>query len=67
MEIFQRAGQRSAVFFSRTDAAARINAITAPASTATGTFADYILRAQILIGSSVFSDGIAWSPTKSVI
>ena len=52
---------RSAVFFSRTDAAARINAITAPASTATGTFADYISRAQSLIGPTVFADGIAWS------
>ena len=52
---------RSAVFFSRTDAAARINAITAPASTTTGTFADYITRSQTLIGPSAFSDGIAWS------
>src|SRR5205823_8682929 len=51
---------RSAVFFSRTDAAAKINAITASASIATGTFADYITRSQTLIGSTVFSDGIAW-------
>src|SRR5439155_26801705 len=52
---------RSAVFFSRTDAAARISAITAPASTDTGTFADYIQRARSLIGSTVFADGTAWS------
>jgi len=52
---------RSSVFFSRTDAAARINAISAPASTATGTFADYITRSQTLIGPTAFADGIAWS------
>lgn len=52
---------RSAVFFSRTDAAAKISAISAPASTEPGTFADYITRAQALIGPSVFADGIAWS------
>jgi uncharacterized protein GlcG (DUF336 family) len=52
---------RSAVFLSRTDAAARINAISAPASTATGTFADYITRSQALIGPTAFADGIAWS------
>jgi uncharacterized protein GlcG (DUF336 family) len=51
---------RSSVFFSRTDAAAKINAITAPASTAPGTFADYITRSQQLVESTVFSDGIAW-------
>jgi uncharacterized protein GlcG (DUF336 family) len=52
---------RTAVFFSRPDAAAKINAITAPASTVPGTFADYIARSQALVGSTVFSDGIAWS------
>ncbi len=52
---------RSAVFFSRPDAAAKINAITAPASTATGTFADYITRSQALIGPTAFADGVAWS------
>lgn len=52
---------RTAVFFSRTDAAARINAITIPASTDTGTFADYITRSQALVRPSVFADGIAWS------
>jgi uncharacterized protein GlcG (DUF336 family) len=52
---------RSAVFFSRTDAAAKINAIGAPASTDDGTFADYIRRSQALIGPTVFADGIAWS------
>src|SRR5205823_2806055 len=51
---------RSAVFFSRTDAAAKINAITAPASTTTGTFADYISRSQALLGSGTFSNGIAF-------
>jgi len=52
---------RSAVFFSRLDAAARINAITLPASTVPGTFADYITRSQQLVGPTVFADGIAWS------
>jgi uncharacterized protein GlcG (DUF336 family) len=52
---------RSSVFFSRTDAAAKINAITAPASTAPGTFADYITRSQALIEPTVFADGIAWA------
>lgn len=52
---------RSAVFFSRTDAAAKIAAITVPASTDTGTFADYISRSQALIGPGAFSDGTAWS------
>jgi uncharacterized protein GlcG (DUF336 family) len=52
---------RSSVFFSRTDAAAKINAITAPASTAPGTFADYITRSQQLVEPAAFSDGIAWA------
>jgi uncharacterized protein GlcG (DUF336 family) len=52
---------RTAVFFSRPDAAARISAITDPASTDTGTFADYIARSQALIGPGAFSDGTAWS------
>ncbi|HYM72726.1 MAG TPA: heme-binding protein [Stellaceae bacterium] len=52
---------RSAVFFSRPDAAAKINAITAPASTVTGTFADYITRSQLLIGSGTFSNSLAWA------
>jgi uncharacterized protein GlcG (DUF336 family) len=52
---------RSAVFFSRTDAAAKINAISYPASTLPGTFADYITRSQSLVEPTVFSDGIAWS------
>ena len=52
---------RSSVFFSRTDAAAKINAIAAPASTVPGTFADYINRSQSFIEPTVFSDGIAWS------
>jgi uncharacterized protein GlcG (DUF336 family) len=52
---------RTAVFFSRTDAAAKINAITAPASTVPGTFADYITRSQALVEPTVFADGIAWS------
>lgn len=52
---------RTAAFFSRPDAAARISAITAPASTDTGTFADYITRSQALIGPGAFSDGTAWS------
>jgi uncharacterized protein GlcG (DUF336 family) len=52
---------RTAVFFSRTDTASRINAITIPASTDPGTFADYITRSQLLVRPSVFSDGIAWS------
>jgi uncharacterized protein GlcG (DUF336 family) len=52
---------RSAVFFSRTDAAAKINAIPALASTVPGTFADYITRSQQFIEPTVFADGIAWS------
>jgi uncharacterized protein GlcG (DUF336 family) len=52
---------RSAVFFSRIDAAVKISAITAPASTASGTFADYITRSQALIGPTAFADGVAWS------
>lgn len=55
---------RTAVFFSRPDAAARISAISVPgipASTETGTFADYIARSQSLIGPNAFADGTAWS------
>lgn len=53
---------RSAVFFSRTDAAAKIVGITAKSpSTGDGTFADYITRSRALVGPTVFSDGIAWS------
>jgi uncharacterized protein GlcG (DUF336 family) len=57
---------RSAVLFSRTDAAAMINNIKAP-SVSTGppngfgTFSDYITRSQALIEPNVFSDGLAWS------
>jgi len=57
---------RSAVFFSRTDAAAKVSSIPEP-SVSTGppngfgTFADYITRSQQLVGPTVFSDGIAWS------
>ncbi len=52
---------RTAVFFSRPDAASTIKAITITASTDTGTFADYITRSQSLVEPSVFADGIAWS------
>ncbi|MGH7095628.1 MAG: heme-binding protein, partial [Stellaceae bacterium] len=53
---------RTAVFFSRTDAAAKISGITATSpSTSDGTFANYITRSQTLVGPTVFSDGIAWS------
>jgi uncharacterized protein GlcG (DUF336 family) len=52
---------RTAVFFSRTDAASRINAITIPASTPTGKFAEYIAASQSLVEPSVFADGFAWS------
>jgi uncharacterized protein GlcG (DUF336 family) len=52
---------RTAVFFSRPDAASTINAITIPASTPTGTFAEYITASQALVEPSVFADGIAWS------
>jgi uncharacterized protein GlcG (DUF336 family) len=52
---------RTAVFFSRPDAASTINAITIPASTPTGTFAEYITASQSLVEPSVFADGIAWS------
>jgi uncharacterized protein GlcG (DUF336 family) len=52
---------RTAVFFSRTDAAGTISAISIPASTSTGTFADYITRSQSLVEPSVFADGFAWT------
>jgi uncharacterized protein GlcG (DUF336 family) len=52
---------RSAVFLSRTDAAATINAIAARASTTTNTFANYIDRAKALVGATVFANGIAFS------
>ena len=53
---------RSATFFSRPDAAARISGILLDASaTTTETFADYINRSRALIGSGAFSDGTAWS------
>lgn len=53
---------RTAVFFSRTDAAAKISAITAPASNTSGTFAQYISDSRTLTGDNgVFADGLAWS------
>jgi uncharacterized protein GlcG (DUF336 family) len=53
---------RSALFFSRTDAAATINALKgASLSTTDGTFANYITRSKALVEPTVFSDGIAWS------
>ncbi|HTP84157.1 MAG TPA: heme-binding protein [Alphaproteobacteria bacterium] len=52
---------RSAVFFSRTDAAATINALTASTNSASPSFADYITRSKSLVDSTVFADGIAWS------
>lgn len=52
---------RTALFFSRTDAAAKISAITAMASNTSGTFAQYITDSQQFIEPRVFADGIAWS------
>jgi uncharacterized protein GlcG (DUF336 family) len=52
---------RTAVFFSRPDAATKIASLTGPASTTTGTFADYIARTQALVGPGTFANGIAWS------
>ena len=53
---------RTAVFFSRTDAAAKISAITAMASNTSGTFAQYISDSRTLTGDgNVFADGLAWS------
>ena len=58
---------RSAVFFSRTDAAAKVNGIVAKSiSTGTpnavdGSFSDYITRSIALVGPGTFSNGIAWS------
>jgi uncharacterized protein GlcG (DUF336 family) len=57
---------RSAVLFSRTDAAAMINNITAPSPSTgplngTGPFSDYITRSRALVEPTVFSDGLAWS------
>ncbi len=53
---------RTAAFFSRTDAAAKVSAITASASNTSGTFAQYISDSRSLTGdSNVFADGLAWS------
>jgi len=57
---------RSAVFFTRGDAPAMINNITAPSPSTgppngIGTFSDYVTRSRALVGPNVFSDGIAWS------
>jgi len=58
---------RSAVFFSRTDAQAKINGIVAPSpstmpGTITGSFADYMTRAQALFNNpNIFADGTAFS------
>jgi uncharacterized protein GlcG (DUF336 family) len=57
---------RSSVFFSRKDAAAKINGIPEPSiSTGPpngfGTYADYITRSQALLGPTAFADGIAYS------
>ena len=57
---------RSAVFFSRTDAAAKINGIPEPSiSTGPpngfGSFTDYITRSQALLGPTAFADGVAYS------
>jgi uncharacterized protein GlcG (DUF336 family) len=54
---------RTAVFFSRPDAASTINAITIPASNSfpTGTFAEYITASRNLVEPFVFADGFAWS------
>ena len=52
---------RTAVFFSRPDAASTIKSITITASTDTGSFADYINRSQTLVEPAVFADGFAWS------
>jgi uncharacterized protein GlcG (DUF336 family) len=52
---------RTAVFFSRPDAASTINAITIPASTPAGKFAEYITASQNLVEPFVFADGFAWS------
>lgn len=54
---------RSAVFFSRADAAARISAITIPASNTSGTFAQYVSDSNSLLGGSApaFQGNYAWS------
>ena len=52
---------RSAVFFSRPDAAAKISAIPGQSSSPAGTFADYITRTQAQVEPTAFSDGLAWS------
>lgn len=52
---------RTAVFFSRADAATKIASLSGPASTVPGTFADYINRSVALVGPGTFSNGIAWS------
>ena len=52
---------RTAVFFSRPDAASTINAITIPTGSAAGTFSNYISRSQSLVEPAVFADGFAWT------
>jgi uncharacterized protein GlcG (DUF336 family) len=57
---------RSALFFSRTDAAAKINSIQEPSISTgppngLGSFTDYITRSQQLLGPTAFADGIAFS------
>jgi uncharacterized protein GlcG (DUF336 family) len=52
---------RSALFFSRTDAATKINAITIPASNTSGTFAQYVTDSNTLTGTPAFVGNLAWS------
>jgi uncharacterized protein GlcG (DUF336 family) len=55
---------RTAVFFSRPDAASTISAITIPTLSAAPTFANYISRSQSLVEPSVFANGFAWTETS---
>jgi uncharacterized protein GlcG (DUF336 family) len=54
---------RSAVFFSRTDAANNISSLTGPSSSPTGQFSYYINLAQQFISPTAFADGVAYSTT----
>jgi uncharacterized protein GlcG (DUF336 family) len=54
---------RSAVFWSRTDAASKISSLSGPSSSPNGTFAYYINTAQAFISATAFADGVAYSTT----
>jgi uncharacterized protein GlcG (DUF336 family) len=54
---------RSAVFFSRNDAASKISSLNGPSASPTGKFSYYINQAQSFISPTAFADGEAYSTT----